>query len=401
MATVVMKFGGTSVGDTDKIVNIAKRIKEKKNHGDNIVVVVSAMGKTTNNLIELSKEITDKPDKRDLDMLMATGEQISISLMSMALKQLGLDSISLTGIQAGIVTTNDHTRAKINNINPENIVNHLDEDKVVVIAGFQGGSDDGSITTLGRGGSDTSAVALAASLGGSCEIYTDVNGIYGVDPRIVPSAKKLDYISYDEMMELASRGARVMETRAVELGQKYNVEILVANSHNTEAGTIIKEMEDNMETRVITGVTTLKDCLMVSVRNLPFEASHVADLFNQLSVRKISIDMISQTAPHNNLVDVSFTTTKEYTEDIIDLLENLKQELGNIEFYLNPNLAKLSVVGIGMISQHGVASDIFELLSTNGIVYYQVTTSEISISYTIKEQDVAKATKILAEHFEL
>jgi aspartate kinase len=396
-----MKFGGTSVGDTDKIVNIAKRIKEKKNHGDNIVVVVSAMGKTTNNLIELSKEITDKPDKRDLDMLMATGEQISISLMSMALKQLGLDSISLTGIQAGIVTTNDHTRAKINNINPENIVNHLDEDKVVVIAGFQGGSDDGSITTLGRGGSDTSAVALAASLGGSCEIYTDVNGIYGVDPRIVPSAKKLDYISYDEMMELASRGARVMETRAVELGQKYNVEILVANSHNTEAGTIIKEMEDNMETRVITGVTTLKDCLMVSVRNLPFEASHVADLFNQLSVRKISIDMISQTAPHNNLVDVSFTTTKEYTEDIIDLLENLKQELGNIEFYLNPNLAKLSVVGIGMISQHGVASDIFELLSTNGIVYYQVTTSEISISYTIKEQDVAKATKILAEHFEL
>jgi aspartate kinase len=396
-----MKFGGTSVGDTDKIVNIAKRIKEKKNHGDNIVVVVSAMGKTTNNLIELSKEITDKPDKRDLDMLMATGEQISISLMSMALKQLGLDSISLTGIQAGIVTTNDHTRAKINNINPENIVKHLDEDKVVVIAGFQGGSDDGSITTLGRGGSDTSAVALAASLGGSCEIYTDVNGIYGVDPRIVPSAKKLDYISYDEMMELASRGARVMETRAVELGQKYNVEILVANSHNTEAGTIIKEMEDNMETRVITGVTTLKDCLMVSVRNLPFEASHVADLFNQLSVRKISIDMISQTAPHNNLVDVSFTTTKEYTEDIIDLLENLKQELGNIEFYLNPNLAKLSVVGIGMISQHGVASDIFELLSTNGIVYYQVTTSEISISYTIKEQDVAKATKILAEHFEL
>lgn len=379
-----MKFGGTSVGDTDKIVNIAKRIKEKKNHGDNIVVVVSAMGKTTNNLIELSKEITDKPDKRDLDMLMATGEQISISLMSMALKQLGLDSISLTGIQAGIVTTNDHTRAKINNINPENIVKHLDEDKVVVIAGFQGGSDDGSITTLGRGGSDTSAVALAASLGGSCEIYTDVNGIYGVDPRIVPSAKKLDYISYDEMMELASRGARVMETRAVELGQKYNVEILVANSHNTEAGTIIKEMEDNMETRVITGVTTLKDCLMVSVRNLPFEASHVADLFNQLSVRKISIDMISQTAPHNNLVDVSFTTTKEYTEDIIDLLENLKQELGNIEFYLNPNLAKLSVVGIGMISQHGVASDIFELLSTNGIVYYQVTTSEISISYTIK-----------------
>lgn len=396
-----MKFGGTSVGDTDKIVNIAKRIKMKKENGDDIVVVVSAMGKTTNNLIKLSKEITDSPDKRDLDMLMATGEQVTISLMSMALKQLGLNSISLTGIQAGIVTTKDHTRAKISSIDSSRVKNHLDDGKIVVIAGFQGGSEDGSITTLGRGGSDTSAVALAASLNGTCEIYTDVNGIYGVDPRVYPRAKKLDYISYEEMMELACRGAKVMETRAVELGQKYNVPIIVANSHNTESGTIIKEMMNNMETRVITGITTLRDCLMVSVRNLPFDENHISYLFNQVSLRKISIDMISQTAPHNNLVDVSFTTTKEYQSDIIDLLENLKQKIGNIDFYLNPNLAKLSVVGIGMISQHGVASDIFEILSKNNILYYQVTTSEISISYTIREQDVENATKILAEHFEL
>jgi aspartate kinase len=267
MATIVQKYGGTSVGSIDKMKDIAKKVIKQRDKGNDVVVVVSAMGKSTDRLVEMAKEISQNPCKRELDMLMSTGEQVSISLLSMIFKEQGYDSISLTGFQAGIKTEGFHTKNRVAEINIDIIKNHLSEGKVVVVAGFQGINENGDITTLGRGGSDTTAVALAAKLNCTCEIYTDVEGIYSVDPRVYSKAKKLDYISYEEMMELSSLGAGVMETRAVEIGFKYNIPIYVALNKGDIKGTYIKEYDENMEQKVITGLTSTDDVLMVTMNN--------------------------------------------------------------------------------------------------------------------------------------
>lgn len=397
----VLKYGGSSVENIDKIKSIAEKLVARKENGESIVVVVSAMGKTTNNLISMAKDVSNVPDARDLDMLLSTGEQISISLLSMAIKDLGHDSVSLTGLQAGIETSKNHNKARISTINKDVILNHLTSNKIVVIAGFQGVTPCGEITTLGRGGSDTTAVSIAAVLEAGCEIYTDVDGVYTIDPRLHPSAKKIDSISYDEMLELASRGAKVLETRSVEMASKYNVPILVALNTGDIPGTIIKEMEKNMENKVVTGMSLDEDCLMISLNNVPYEGRNISSIFAKLAKEDIYVDMISQTAPFNSFVNISFTGKEEDKHKVKAIVESFIEEFPTIDYTLDSSVVKLSVVGIGMISHSGVAASLFEILSDNDIDFFQVTTSEISISYTINNYDKENAIKLFAEKFEL
>ncbi|WP_315120627.1 aspartate kinase [uncultured Clostridium sp.] len=401
MALIVQKYGGSSVGTIDKIMAVAKRIIERKESGDGVVVVVSAMGKSTDQLIGMAKEISQNPNKRELDMLMSTGEQISIALLSMALQELGHPSISLTGFQAGITTEGAHTKNRIKDINIENVKKHLEDGKIVIVAGFQGIDENGDITTLGRGGSDTSAVALAAKLNCTCEIYTDVDGIYNVDPRMYPNAKKLDTISYEEMMEMASLGAGVMEARAVEIACKYNVPIYVALNNGEKLGTYIKEYDETMEDRMITGLTASDDVLMVTINNVPYKAKNIATIFDRIAKHNVNIDMISQTAPLDGYVNLSFTTSKEDIYTIDEITKELKKEIRSIEVYKEENITKISVIGIGMMKQSGVAAKVFCIFSNNDIEFKQVTTSEISISYTIDSKDKQKAVAALARELNL
>ena len=401
MKILVQKYGGTSVESTEKIKNVAKRVVAEKEKGYEIVVVVSAMGETTNHLIDLAKEISSDPSKRDLDMLLSTGEQVSISLLSMAFQEYGYDAISLTGFQAGIQTIWPYTKNKISEIDISKIKKYLEEGKIVVVAGFQGVNEDGNITTLGRGGSDTTAVALAAKLECECGIYTDVEGIYSVDPRLYKNAKKLDAISYEEMIEMASLGAGVMETRAVEIGYKYSVPIYVASSSKDVPGTYIKEYDNTMEKKVITGLSISNDVLMVTVNNLLFTAENIAALFEKVAKENINVDMISQTSPFNKRVNVSFTTSKADLNTINKVMEVVKMENSEIEVVIEDNISKVSVVGIGMMNQSGVTAQVFRMLADNQIEFKQVTTSEISISYTIEAKDIHKTVGILANELEL
>ncbi|WP_099189023.1 aspartate kinase [Tepidibacter mesophilus] len=401
MAIIVQKYGGTSVGSIDSMKDIAKRVIDEREKGNDVVVVVSAMGKSTDKLVEMAKEISQNPCKRELDMLMATGEQVSISLLSMIFKEQGHNSISLTGFQAGIKTEGLHTKNRVAEININIIKKHLEEGKIVVVAGFQGINENGDITTLGRGGSDTTAVALAAKLNCTCQIYTDVEGIYGVDPRAYPTAKKLDYISYEEMMELSSLGAGVMETRAVEIGFKYNIPIYVALNKGNIKGTYIKEYDENMEQKVITGLTTTDDVLMITINNVLYSCKNIATIFDKLSKNNVNVDMISQTAPNDGYVNVSFTTSKEDIYIIHEVINELKKEMQDIEISEEDNITKISVVGIGMVNQSGVAAKVFKIFADNDIEFKQVTTSEISISYTIDPRDKGKAINVIAKGFDL
>ncbi|OGO78388.1 MAG: aspartate kinase [Clostridiales bacterium GWB2_37_7] len=401
MAVVVQKFGGTSVGTIEKIKAVAKKVIERKEQGNEMVVVVSAMGKTTDSLISMAKEISPNPNKRELDMLVSTGEQISIALLSMAFHEYGYNSISLTGFQAGIKTEGHHTKNTITDIDLRNVKKHLKEGKIVVVAGFQGINENGDITTLGRGGSDTTAVALAAKLKCICEIYTDVEGVYSVDPRVYTKAKKLDAISYEEMMEMASLGAGVMETRAVELGFKYNIPIYVAMTHGNKVGTMIKEYDETMEGKIITGLTINDDVLMITVNNVEYKSRNIALIFDMVGKHNINIDMISQTAPFEGHVNVSFTCSKEDSYAIAEIAKALQAEMPQIELSQESEIAKLSVVGIGMMKQSGVAAKVFNIFADNNIEFKQVTTSEISISYTINSSDKQKAVDALAKALEL
>lgn len=401
MATIVQKYGGTSVGTIDKIKAVAKKVIEKKEKGNDVVVVVSAMGKTTDKLIGMAKEISQNPNKREVDMLISTGEQITIALLSMAFQEYGYDSVSLTGFQAGIKTEGAHTKNRISDIDIEIVKGHLDDKKIVVVAGFQGINENGDITTLGRGGSDTTAVALAAKLNCTCEIYTDVDGIYSVDPRIWPNAKKLDNISYEEMMEMASLGAGVMETRAVEIGCKYKIPIYVASTHGGKKGTYIKEYDETMEEKVITGLSISDDVLMVTVNNVPYNSKNISIIFEKLAKHNVNIDMISQTAPFNGYINVSFTTSREDINTINAIERELKSEIQGIKVSKESNITKLSVVGIGMMKQSGVAAEIFSIFAENDIEFKQVTTSEISISYTLDSKDKQKAVTVLANKLNL
>ncbi|CAH2212993.1 aspartate kinase [Tepidibacter aestuarii] len=401
MATIVQKYGGTSVGSIDRMKDIAKRVIDQREKGNDVVVVVSAMGKSTDRLVEMAKEISQNPCKRELDMLMSTGEQVSISLLSMIFKEQGYNSISLTGFQAGIKTEGLHTKNRVAEINIDIIKKHLKEGKIVVVAGFQGINENGDITTLGRGGSDTTAVALAAKLNCTCEIYTDVEGIYAVDPRSYSNAKKLDYISYEEMMELSSLGAGVMETRAVEIGFKYNIPIYVALNKGNKRGTYIKEYDENMEQKVITGLTTTDDVLMITINNVLYNCKNIATIFDKLSQSNVNVDMISQTAPNDGYVNVSFTTSKDDIYIIHDVINELKKEMKDIEISEEASITKISVVGIGMMNQSGVAAKMFKIFADNDIEFKQVTTSEISISYTINSSDKGKAITVIAKEFDL
>lgn len=397
----VLKFGGTSVATTDYIKRIAKTISDRYKNGEQIVVVVSAMGKSTDKLVKMMHEITDRPSKRELDMLLATGEQVTIPLLSSALKALSCNAISLTGAQAGIQTNDQHAKARIEAVDTDLIKMHLAANTVVVVAGFQGISATGDITTLGRGGSDTTAVALAAALNGKCEIYTDVEGIYTIDPRYNKNARKLESISYDEMLEMASLGANVLETRAVELAYKYKVPLYVAKSHSNKLGTHIVERTDEMETTAITGISIDNNCIMASVKHLPFSSKNIANLFTNIADKNLNIDMISIAAPYHDHVTVSFTAIKDDILDIQEVISTMKKEYEQIEITTNDQIIKLSVVGIGMVTHSGVAASIFRIFAEADIHYYQVTTSEISISYTILKSDAEKAVNLIAEYYNL
>ncbi|MGN9120456.1 aspartate kinase [Turicibacter bilis] len=398
MGILVHKYGGTSVGTTERIKHIAKRVILEKEKGNDMVVVVSAMGKTTDHLVEMSKEIAINPNKREMDLILSTGEQVSIALLSMAFQEFGYDAIALTGFQAGIKTYGPHTKNKILDIDDEKIKNYLKEGKVVVVAGFQGVNENGDITTLGRGGSDTTAVAIAAKLGCPCHIYTDVDGIYSVDPRLYKEAKKLDVISYEEMMEMASLGAGVMEPRAIEIGCKYNIPIYVASSINDVGGTYIKEYDEKMEGNVVTGLSVCDDILMVTISHILYNLDHVATLFEKLAIENVNVDMISQTAPVDGYINVSFTAPK----DDLFVIEKVMGDLeGRVEISIEDEITKISVVGIGMRNQSGVSGRLFRILADNGISFRQVTTSEISISYTIDKKDKEKAVRALSNELNL
>ncbi len=397
----VIKYGGSSVSTTEKIQAIAQTIKKRRETGEDLVVVVSAMGKTTNQLIELANEITDQPFDREMDMLMATGEQVTISLLSMALNAIDCPSVSLTGFQAGIKTDDVHTKARIENIDEALILTPIKEGKVAIIAGFQGVNENGDITTLGRGGSDTTAVSIAAVLGCPCEIYTDVDGVYTIDPRIFQTAKKLTRIAYEEMLEMASMGAKVLETRAVEMAGKYKVPVLVAMSHENIPGTWIEESGEEMEKKAVTGLSVDENVLMVTVNTIPYRTKNIAKLFSELAKEHINIDMISQTAPHNSFVNISFTAPNSDRIRVVEVLNRFSEAFPSMEYGFDDKVVKLSVVGLGMVSQTGVAARLFELFSETDVDFYQVTTSEISISYTIAKKDRDQMVNAIAAAFEL
>ena len=398
---IVQKYGGSSVETIEKMQDIADCVIKKKQEGYSVVLVVSAMGKTTNNLINLTKQITDRPCKREMDALLATGEQISTALLSMIFQEKGYEAISLTGFQAGIRTFGDHMKNKIATIEADRIKECLKAGKIVIVAGFQGINENHDITTLGRGGSDTTAVAVAAMLECPCEIYTDVDGIYGVDPRLYPKAKKLDYIGYEEMVELSSLGTKVMEVRSVEIGQKYNVPIYVASSKTRSQGTLIKEYDDRMEKKSITGLSADDNVLMITINNIFYSPENIAHIFSRFAEAGINVDMISQTLPYNGYVSISFTSCQDDEVLASDVLMALKMQMPGIEVQKNTDITKISVVGIGMRNEPGVAYRMFKVFADHQINFKQVTTSEISISYTINGKDKQKAVNAICEAFEL
>ena len=403
---VVHKYGGTSVATTEKIMNIAKYLGSVKDAGNDVVVVVSAMGKTTDALIKLAREITDKPDSREMDRLMSTGEQQKIAHLSIALQTLGYEAISLTGAQAGIRTSGHYMKNKIDDINGKEIKEYLSEGKIVVVAGFQGINEAGDVTTLGRGGSDTSAVALAAALGGRCEIYTDVHGIYTIDPRVYKKAKKLPVISYDEMMELAFLGAGVMEPRAVELGSKYGVEIYVGKSLGEKKGTIITSVEkvkenEEMEEKVITGVSINENMVMVNVEEITTNAQNIYEIFEKAEANGINIDMISQNDVTSHHGSFAFTCPKTDIAALEKIGKEIESEFPQTSFIINPYITKVSIVGIGLISNVGVAAKMFKILSENDISFHQISTSEISISLVVDEVMGKRIAEMFAKAFDL
>ncbi len=394
---IVQKYGGSSVATTEKIMAIANHLKKIKENGDDLVVVVSAMGKTTNSLIALSKEITKNPNTRELDRLMSIGENQTIALLSIALNSIGVKAISFTGEQIEFKTTGIHTKSRIKSVNSNKIKEYIEKGYIVVVAGFQGVNENQDITTLGRGGSDTSAVAIASSLGCVCEIYTDVDGIYSIDPRIYEKAKKIDEISYQEMMELAYLGAGVMEPRAIELGYKYKVPIYVGKSLGEKNGTLIKERK--MEEHKIKGISINENTLMVTIDNIPTYARNLEPIFKKAVELGINIDLIS----HNDVISengsIAFTTPRTDEPLLNKLFESLKLE--NVNVVLNKEVVRVSLVGIGIVTHIGVISRIFKVLSENNLSFHQISTSEISISLVVDEKNGKEIARLLASEFEL
>jgi aspartate kinase len=388
---IVQKYGGTSVGNTARIKNVAARVAKYHGKGDKIVVVVSAMSGVTDSLIGLAREIMPLPNEREMDVLLATGEQTSMALTAISLHALGVPATSLTGAQAGIVTDGVHTKAKIRNITPRKIHDLLNQGNVSIVAGFQGETVDGHITTLGRGGSDLTAIALAAALKADlCQIYTDVDGVYTADPRIVPGARKLDEISYDEMLELASLGAKVMQSRSVEFAKKFGVVFEVRSSLNENPGTIVKEETKNMEDIVVRGVSLDKNQAKITLVAVPDKPGVAARIFKAIGDAHVNVDMIVQNISHGSgtpATDLSFTVDKPDMLKAQKVIDSLKPEVRFGKVIATENIAKLSIVGVGMKSHTGVAGKMFDVLAHEGVNIDMISTSEIKISVVI---DLAK-----------
>jgi aspartate kinase len=402
MGLIVQKFGGTSVGSTERIMNAAERAIEEKERGNDVVVVVSAMGKTTDQLVGLAKEISASPSKREMDMLLTTGEQVTISLLCMALNEKGYESISFTGWQAGIETEPVHGNARIVHIDPQKIQNQLNQGRIVVVAGFQGVTEDGSISTLGRGGSDTTAVALAAALkADKCDIYTDVTGVYTTDPRYVKGARKLQSVSYDEMLELANLGAGVLHPRAVEFAKNYEVPLEVRSSIERERGTIIEEEPTMEENLVVRGVAFENAITKVAILGLEDSLKGLSTVFTTLAAHHINVDIIIQSVAEGQTGSLSFSIKNDDLEETLKVLENNRDTLKYDRIESESGLAKVSIVGSGMVSNPGVAAEMFEVLSSNGIQVKMVSTSEIKVSTVISDSSMVKAVEALHEAFEL
>lgn len=399
MSLIVQKFGGSSVANAERVMNVASIVTDTYAKGNDVVVVVSAQGDTTDDLIEKANEINPKASKREKDMLLAAGEQISISLLAMAIEKLGYHAVSLLGWQAGFNTTSAHTSARIRKVEPDRIKKELDKKNIVIVAGFQGISKYGDITTLGRGGSDTSAVAIAAAMHADlCQIFTDVEGVYTADPRKVKNAKKLQEISYDEMLELATLGAQVLNNRSVEMAKKYNIELEVLSSMTKASGTIVKE-KTKMEKMLISGVAKDTDVARISVMGVPNIPGLAFKMFSKLSAKDINVDIILQSIGHDGKKDISFTVAKNRGEEAVALMKEYTENLGAEEILYDDKVAKISIVGAGMESHAGVATKMFEALYDAQVNIQMISTSEIKVSVLIDSADADKAVNAIHSKF--
>jgi aspartate kinase len=399
---IVQKFGGTSVGSIERIQNVANKVIREVNNGHQLVVVVSAMGKTTDELVNLASQISKHPNKREMDMLLSTGEQVTIALLAMALREKGYDAVSLTGWQAGIETEAFHGNARILNVDTTKIKSLLDEGKIVIVAGFQGITKDGEITTLGRGGSDTTAVALAAALNADkCDIYTDVTGVFTTDPRYVKTARKLPSISYDEMLELANLGAGVLHPRAVEFAKNYSVQLEVRSSMEDERGTIIEEEVSMEQNLIVRGIAFEDQVTRVTVCGLPNGLHTLSTIFTTLASHGINVDIIIQSTTNQEKTNLSFSVKTPDLEETLEVLEKNKETLAFETIESESGLAKVSIVGSGMVSNPGVAAQMFDVLASNDIQIKMVSTSEIKVSTVIEQSQMVKAVETLHEAFKL
>ena len=399
---IVQKFGGSSVADAERIQNVARRVTSYKDKGYSIVVVVSALGDTTDELIELADKINTNPSEREMDMLLSTGEQISVALLAMAIHKLGYKAISFTGAQVGIITDSAHTKARIIKINTERIKKALDSGNIVIVAGFQGVNMNQDITTLGRGGSDLTAVALAKELAADeCEIYTDVKGIYTTDPRIESKAKKIKAITYDEMLEMASLGAQVMQARSIEVAKKFNVPIHVRSSIEKDSGTMIIKEVKNMEEVVVTAVTLNKGESKLTICSVPDRPGIAAGIFNELAAKGVSVDMIVQNVSHLRQTDISFTVSKSDSQKALKIIRKAALMIKAGEVLEDADIARISIVGVGMKSHPGVAGKMFEILAKNKVNIEMISTSDISISCVVQKKFAETAVRALHDKFGL
>lgn len=399
MSTIVHKYGGTSMGSIEKIKSVAKKVILEKEKGNDVVVVVSAMGKTTNKLVDLAKEIDTNPDKREFDMLLSTGEQISISLLAIAIQSLGYEAISFTGYQAGIKTKGVHAKSEIDSIDTDRIKENLEQGKIVIVAGFQGINENGDITTLGRGGSDTTAVALAAALGCNCIIYTDVEGIYPVDPKLYPNAKKIDFISYKEMIEMSRLGAGVMETTSVEIGYKNNVPIYVASSSKDTKGTYITENKNIINYKSVIGIAIDDHTSILTIKDILSKSNDISTVFEILSNENLEIKIINQIAYDNEHTSLSFVVSKGDLGCVDKAIYEIKSKLNHVEAYEDLDVSTISVVGKG-INYH-VINKIFNIFKENNINFKQVFTSELSISFIVDNKYKQRFIELLGNEFDL
>lgn len=402
MSVVVTKFGGTSVGTPDRILAVASRLVERKRGGDDVVAVVSAMGKMTDELVRLAHEVALRPSDREMDMLLSTGEQVSIALLAMAIQSLGCDSISFTGSQVGIVTDPVHTKAKIRQIDAVRVKAALAEGKIVIVAGFQGMTPDGQITTLGRGGSDTTAVAVAAGINADvCEIYTDVDGVYTADPRVCPRARKIDVISYEEMLEMAAAGAGVLQMRAVEFARNHGVVIHCRSSFHDRPGTIVKEADPTMENAIISGVAYDSSEAKITIRGVPDIPGVAARIFTALADANVNVDMIIQNVSEDGVTDISFTSPMDDLVRAREVLESVITKLGARTYVIDESIAKVSLIGAGMRSNPGVAAKMFRTMAEAGVNIDLISTSAIRISAVVDGDSVKTAVQALHTAFGL